>query len=260
MSGILEKLWTALRGAANEAGEAAVDANATRILDQEIRDADAELRDARVALAGMMGKQSVEQNHLAEKQSKLDEYAGYIRQTLAKQKAADAAGRTAESAQHAALAHEVAAKYAEQEALVKASNSVIAEYDRNIDVLKQKITAGEAALRTLKQRADTVKAKQHVIRASAAVAAASSGTQTHARSALDSLERIERRQEEALAQMEAANKLSAESTGEALEERLRKAGIIPDASAASDVLARFQGDGSASPGSASPGGASQGRS
>ena len=38
MSGVLTKLWTALRGAANEAGEAAVDANATRILDQEIRD------------------------------------------------------------------------------------------------------------------------------------------------------------------------------------------------------------------------------
>ena len=111
-------------------------------------------------------------------------------------------------------------------------------------MLKQKITAGEAAIRTLKQRADTVKAKQHVIKASAAVAAASSGTDTHARSALDSLERIEKRQEEALAQMEAANSLAAESTGEALEERLRKAGIIPGASAANDVLARFRDEGS----------------
>ena len=240
MSGILSKLWTALRGAANDAGEAAVDANATRILDQEIRDADQELREARIALAGMMGKQSVEQNHLAEKQAKLEEYAGYIRQTLAKQKAAESAGRSAEVTQHAALAHEVAGRYAEQEALIKASNNVIAEYARNIEVLQQKITAGEAAIRTLKQRADTVKAKQHVIQASAAVAAASSGTNTHARSALESLERIERRQEESLAQMEAANKLSAEASGEALEERLRRAGVIPSASAASDVLARFQ--------------------
>ena len=47
MPGIVTKLWTALRGAANEAGEFAVDANATRILDQEIRDADTELRQAR---------------------------------------------------------------------------------------------------------------------------------------------------------------------------------------------------------------------
>jgi phage shock protein A len=242
MSGVLTKLWSALRGAANEAGEAAVDANATRILDQEIRDADSELREARIALSAMMAKQSVEQNHLAEKQAKLEEYAGYIRQTLAKQKAAQAAGQAADVTRHAALAQEVASKYAEQEALIKATQSVITEYGKNIDVLKQKIAAGETAIRTLKQRADTVKAKQHVIKASAAVAAASSGTDTHARSALESLERIERRQEEALAQIDAANSVAAESTGEALEERLRKAGVIPSASAASDVLARFQSD------------------
>ena len=240
MSSVLNKLWTALRGAANEAGEAAVDANATRILDQEIRDADAELREARIALAGMMAKQTVERNHLAEKQAKLDEYAGYLRQTLAKQNAA--AGAVQSGKEHEDLAQEIATKYAEQEALIKASDSVIAEYGKNIDVLKQKITAGETAIRTLKQRADTVKAKQHVIRASAAVAAASSSTDSRARSALDSLERIEKRQEEALAQMDAANALSAESTGEALEERLRKAGVIPGASAASDVLARFRSE------------------
>ena len=126
---------------------------------------------------------------------------------------------------------------------------MVAEYGKNIDVLKQKITAGETAIRTLKQRADTVKAKQHVIKASAAVAAASSGTDSRARSALDSLERIEKRQEEALAQMDAANALSAESTGEALEERLRKAGVVPGASAASDVLARFKNEGPPSEGS-----------
>jgi phage shock protein A len=243
MSSVLSKLWTALRGAANEAGEAAVDVNATRILDQEIRDADNELRDARIALASMMGKQTVERNHREEKQAKLEEYAGYIRQTLAKQKAAESAGQATEIAKHASLAQEVATKYAEQEALIRASDNVIAEYGKNVDVLKQKIAAGETAIRTLKQRADTVKAKQHVIKASAAVAAASSSTESRARTALDSLERIEKRQEQALAQMDAANALSAESTGEALEERLRKAGVIPSAGAASDVLARFKSEG-----------------
>lgn len=246
MSGVLTKLWTAIRGAANEAGEAAVDANATRILDQEIRDADNELREARVALSGMMGKQTVERNHLEEKQAKLEEYAGYIRQTLAKQKAAETAGQAAEATKHGSLAQEVAARYAEQEALIKQSQNVIAEYGKNVDVLKQKITAGEAAIRTLKQRADTVKAKQHVIRASAAVAAASTSTDSRARSALDSLERIEKRQEESLAQMDAANALAAESSGEALEERLRRAGVIPSAGAASDVLARFKNEGTSS--------------
>ena len=62
------------------------------------------------------------------------------------------------------------------------------------------------------------------------------------RSALDSLERIEKRQEESLARMDAANELAAESTGEALEERLKSAGIIPGAQAASEVLARFKSE------------------
>jgi len=243
MPGVINKLWTALRGAVNEAGDAAVDANATRILDQEIRDADGELRQARVALADLMGKQSVEETHLAEKQAKLKEYEGYIRETLSRQKAAETAGQTADAAKHAALAQEVAARYAEQEAQIKASTSVIEEYNKNIAVLKQKVAAGEAAIRTLKQRADTVKAKQHVIQASAAVAAANSGSDTRTRSALDSLERIERRQEETLARIDAANTLAAESSGEALEDRLRKAGVIPGASAANDVLARFKSDG-----------------
>src|SRR5690348_11966206 len=221
MPGIVTKLWTALRGAANEAGEFAVDANATRILDQEIRDADNELRQARDGLASLMAKQTVEKNHRGEKDAKLGEYAGYLRQLLAKQKAAEQAGQATEAASQGTLAQEVAAKYAELEAAIKASDNVVAEYDKSIEALKQKITAGEAALRTLRQRADTVKAKQHVINASAAVSAAHSGTDTHMRSALDSLERIEKRQEESLARMDAANKLAAESTGEALEERLK---------------------------------------
>ena len=42
--------------------------------------------------------------------------------------------------------------------------------------------------------------------------------------------------------MDAANSLAAESTGQALEERLKTAGIIPGAQAASDVLARFKNE------------------
>jgi phage shock protein A len=242
MSGVITKLFTALRGAANDAGEMAVDANATRILDQEIRDADTELREARIALANLMAKQTVEKNGLADRQAKIDEYAGYIRQTLAAQKAAEGSQQTAQAAQHAALATDLATKYADLEAQLKTSQEVIAEYEKNIVTLKQKIVSGEGVIKALKQRADTVKAKQHVIKASAAVAAASSGTDTHMRSALDSLDRIEKRQAENLAQIDAANQLAAESNGDALEERLKQAGIIPGARKATDVLARFQAE------------------
>ena len=48
------KLFTAVRGGANEAGEAIVDSQAMRILDQELRDTDNSLRKARGDLANMM--------------------------------------------------------------------------------------------------------------------------------------------------------------------------------------------------------------
>jgi len=242
MPGVISKLLTAIRGAANEVGEVAIDANATRILDQEIRDADNKLREARTALANLMAKQSVEKNGLADKQSKLNEYAGYIRQTLAKQGEAEAASKKTEAAQHAELAKDVATKYAELEAQIKASTEIIAAYEANIATLRQKIATGDSAIRTLKQRADTVKAKQHVIKASAAVAAKNSGTESHMHNALDSLDRLEKKQTEQLAQIDAANELASESDGSALEERLKKAGIIPGAQAASDVLARFKSE------------------
>ena len=55
---VWRKLLTAVRGGAHEVGEAVVDSQALRILDQEIRDADDELHRSREALAGIMAKQS----------------------------------------------------------------------------------------------------------------------------------------------------------------------------------------------------------
>lgn len=54
---VWSKLLSALRGGANEVGEAIVDSQALRILDQEIRDADVELRKSREALASIMARQ-----------------------------------------------------------------------------------------------------------------------------------------------------------------------------------------------------------
>ena len=48
---IFSKLVTALRGGINDAGEAIIDTQALRILDQEIRDADVELKQAKESLA-----------------------------------------------------------------------------------------------------------------------------------------------------------------------------------------------------------------
>src|SRR5256885_246993 len=71
---IWNKLVTALRGAAHEAGEAVTDSQALRILDQEIRDADSDLNKSKEALADIMAKQKLAAGKLKQTQERIAEY------------------------------------------------------------------------------------------------------------------------------------------------------------------------------------------
>ncbi|WP_334328070.1 PspA/IM30 family protein, partial [Gilliamella apicola] len=79
---IFKKLVTALRGGINEAGETIVDTQALRILDQEIRDADSELKQAKESLANILAQQKLAEKIVKETQSKIDEYESYAIKAL----------------------------------------------------------------------------------------------------------------------------------------------------------------------------------
>src|SRR5690606_21989980 len=79
---VWRKLLTAVRGGAHEVGEAVVDSQALRILDQEIRDADDELHRSREALAGIMAKQKLAAERVARLQAQVTEYEGYALKAL----------------------------------------------------------------------------------------------------------------------------------------------------------------------------------
>src|SRR5256885_1583842 len=92
----------------------------------------------------------------------------------------------------------------------------------------------------LKQQADTVKATESVQRAQATVAGRYAGSQTRVQSALDSLERIKQKQAERGARMESAAELARDSSEDALDAKLRAAGITPQAGNAQSVLERLK--------------------
>ena len=54
---VIKKLVTLLRGSAREIGQSVVDANATRIYEQEIIDAKASISEAKGELTGVMAQQ-----------------------------------------------------------------------------------------------------------------------------------------------------------------------------------------------------------
>lgn len=227
MASIWTKIITLFRGAAHEAGAAVVDANALRILDQEVRDAQNALVRSRDDLAKIMAQRKIAADKLAAKQSKQNEYGNYIREALARD--------------NRALAQEVAGKLAAVEADLATDTKTIAEYDASISKLQSSARQAETVINRLKQQIDTVKATESVQRAQAALAANTAGTGAKLSTALDSLERIKQRQTERAAQLEVAEEMGKNQGEDAdLQRRLEQAGIVPGASSGDSILARFE--------------------
>lgn len=223
---VWNKLVTALRGAAHEAGEAVTDSQALRILDQEIRDADNDLSKSREALAEIMAKQKLAAGKLQTTQSRLAEYEGYT------VKALDTGDET--------LALEVAGKVALLEAQRDEEQAQLRAFTLSVEQLREAIQTAQTNIRRLKQQADTVKATESVQRAQATVAGRYTGSQSRVQTALDSLERIKQKQAERGARLQSAAELAQDGTEDALDAKLRAAGIAPQAGDARTVLERLK--------------------
>jgi len=223
---IWAKVATAVRGGVSEAGEAIVDKQALRILEQEIRDADNEFGRSKEALTGIIAKRKLADKKVDSLKSSLTEYEGYAMKALDK----DDDG----------LAVEIAEKIAGLETELLGEEGLAKAFSESEGQLRKTVGQTEANLKRLKQQVDTVKATESVQRSQAAVAARHSGTGSSMRSALDSLERLKSKQAERAAKFEAASEL-AESTEEvSLDAKLKAAGIVDGGASGGDVLARLK--------------------
>ena len=224
---VWSKLLTALRGGANEMGEAVVDGQALRILDQEIRDADLELRKSKEALAEIMAKQKLAAERVGKSAEKIAEYEQYALKAL--------------EAGNEALATEVAEKIANLETAQAGEREQAEAYAASVAQLRKAVTQAEGHIKRLKQQVDTVKATESVQKAQMAVAHRYGGSQAKLHTAVESLERIKLKQAERAAKMEAAAELAETSSpDDALDVKLRAAGIVPANASADSVLARLK--------------------
>ena len=223
---IWAKMMTALRGGVNEAGEAVVDSQALRILDQEVRDASEELKQSKESLVAIIARQKVAEEKVAKLKSDVTEYEGYALKAL--EKSDDT------------LAHEVAQKIADFENQLSSEQETAKGFAENAGKLKAAIKVAEGNIKRLKQQVDTVKATDSVQRAQKTVADRHSGSNSKMRTAMDSLERIKEKQSLNAAKMNAATELSAETSDSSLQEKLEQAGITSGEKQADDILARLK--------------------
>ncbi|VXC16760.1 PspA/IM30 family protein [Pseudomonas sp. 8O] len=224
---VWSKMLTALRGGANEVGEAVVDGQALRILDQEIRDADVELRKSKEALAEIMARHKLASDKVTKSAVSIAEYEQYALKAL------DAGNET--------LAKEVAEKIANLEVEQAGEREQAEGFAASVAQLRKAVTQAEGNIKRLKQQVDTVKATESVQKAQMAVAQRYGGSQAKLQTAVESLERIKQKQAERAAKMEASAELAATSApDDSLEAKLRAAGIKADNASADSVLARLK--------------------
>ncbi|MCX8649709.1 PspA/IM30 family protein [Gilliamella sp. B2776] len=223
---IFKKLVTALRGGINEAGEAIIDTQALRILDQEIRDADSELKQAKESLANIIAQQKLAAKVIKETQSKIDEYESYAIKAL--------------ESGNEELAVEIAEKLGILENELENNKQQENYYDETVKSLRQSISQTEINIRNLKQQVDIVKATESVQKAQSAVAQRYGGSTAKLQTALDSLDRIKKRQDKNSALIEAKNELAKFDNQNVLDSKLEAAGIKSGNKNAAAILARLK--------------------
>lgn len=224
--GILNKLFTALRGGVREVGESVVDANAIRIYEQELKDAETNLHRAKHNLTDVMAKRMQAARKVDELKRGVSEHEGYAAQALEKN--------------NEALALEIAEKIAQLEQELKEHETILASFEENVKRLKEHVRTAERQLADHQRQLSMVKTTENVQKATAAITDNFSSSNSRMLSAKESLDRIKQRQQDRDDRMKAAQELSDEGSPEGLKAKMQAAGIGEQAASAQSVLDRIK--------------------
>lgn len=208
---VIKKLMTLLRGSAREIGESVIDANATRIYEQEILDAKHSIDQAKGDLTGVMAKEMQTARQIEKLRAEVQRYEGLAVEALNKQ--------------NEALAEEVAAKVAALEAELDEQTKAHASYAVQVARLKDLIKTAEARIREHEREIGMAKTTESVYRATRSISENIGSSGSRLVNAKESLERIKQRHEELADRMTAASQLDNEFGHGALEKKLEAAGI-----------------------------------
>jgi len=223
---IFKKIMTAIRGGASEVGEAIVDSNATRIFEQEIRDAENHLTKAKRDLTSVMAEQMSASRDVDRITREITEHEGYAVQALEKG--------------DEALALAVAEKISNLEGELTTQQQALDSFSGNATRLKELVKKSERQVAEFKRQLSMVKTTESVQKATSAITDNFSSSNSKLLSAKDSLERIKAKQEKFDDRMKAAELLESENSDNSLAAQLKDAGIGAADTNANSVLERLK--------------------
>ena len=214
----------AIRGGVSEVGEAVVDANAVRILEQEIREAGDALAKAKTSLTNMKGTEI----SLNRKVNTLNE------DIVSLESKAMACLEKGDEA----LAIEVAERIAEIES---ERDDFKTEYDTtkaNVNKVNKMIKGYDKKIQKNKRDLDKVKTVEQLQKATSVISSNISASGSADNKVSAALERVKAKQQKFEDNLEAGDWM--ETQGDDLEARLADAGIGENSTSANSVLARLK--------------------
>ncbi|MGL4634366.1 MAG: PspA/IM30 family protein [Beijerinckiaceae bacterium] len=217
---------TLIRGAAAEAEDKVFDANAIRILEQQLRDAAQSLEHARKELACAMAYRSGEARAVEACEKRIVELEPAIREAIA-------ANRTD-------LAEDAAAAVASAEDEIRERREAMVRFETDINRLRRLVDDSRQRLLELRRGLETTRASEALRRAGANGQRAVLAGTGALREAESTLARIRQNQTKDDDLSAALDELDRHTIGNDLNKRMAEAGLGPKRSTtAADVLARF---------------------
>ena len=225
--GVLRDMMTAMRGGATEVGEAIVDANAIRILEQEIRDAENAIDKAKQSLTRLKSGEIQLKREIATLDADISDY---------ERKAVAALNAGEES-----LATEAAERIAELEAERNEKRTEQSALDMEVNKIHAMIKARERTIQKNKRELEKVRTMEELQRATTSVSKNFAATGSSSHRVSKALERVKNKQQGWKDRMEAGEWLEEKESSDDLDAKLRAKGIGTSSSgSASDVLARLK--------------------
>ena len=224
--GILKSLFTLGKSFISQAEESIEETQGVRMLEQHIRDAKAELDKAGKSRVDLLARVKLSHDKLKDLRERKASLEARALEALSKNV-------------NPSLINEVAEEIARLENLITAEEQVLSNLEVSRDGVEKAVTAQRIA--QFEQQMEVVKATEAMQRAQQAVTTSTVGASSSVSTAAESLKRLQARQAERQARLDAAAQLEKVADGRDLDEKLAEAGIGGvNKSSAQDVLARLQ--------------------
>jgi phage shock protein A len=221
---ILKNIMTAIRGGASEVGEAVVDANAVRILEQEVRDAQTAIGKAKNSLREMKATEI----SLNRKVNTLDKDISGL-----EDKAVACLNQGNE-----ALAGEVAERIAEKETERDELDAEHLTTKASVNKVNQMIKAYEKRIQKSKRDLDKIKTVEQLQKATSSISTNMAATGSADSKVNAALERVKAKQQRYDDKLEAGDWMS--DQGDDLDKKLVEAGLGDKSGGSAAVLERLK--------------------